>query len=82
MVYMPVKEITRAVSRNFSKIQILRSATSLSEIKRKNKQEQKVWLATSSPGRLSPALEGGEKRPRDEVVWIAQQIRMGKLGED
>ena len=65
----------------------MRSATSLSEMKRKNKLEQKVWLATSSPGRLPQALEVGEKRHRDEVVWIALEIqnnaRMGKLlGED
>ena len=58
-------------------------------MKRKNKQEQKVWLATSSPGRYPPPQEPGEqgeKRRGDEAVWIAQQIqniaRMGKLGED
>ena len=44
-------------------------------MKRKNKQEQKVWLAASSPGRLPLAIETGGKRPRDEVVWIAQQTR-------
>ena len=64
----------------------MRSATSLSEMKRNNKQEQKVWLATSSPGRFSLTSGVGGKRPGDEVVWIAQQIqniaRMGKLGED
>lgn len=37
-------------------------------MKRKNKQEQKVWLATSSPGRFPPALEVGEKRPGDQVA--------------
>lgn len=55
-------------------------------MKRNNKQEQKVWLATSSPGRFSLTSGAGGKRPGDEVVWIAQQIqniaRMGKLGED
>ena len=44
-------------------------------MKRKNKQEQKVWLAASSTGRLPPAIETGGKRPLDEVVWIAQQTR-------
>ena len=36
-------------------------------MKRKNKQEQKVWLAASSPGRLPPAIEtggGGGKAPK------------------
>ena len=48
-------------------------------MKRKNKQEQKVWLAASSQGRLPLAIETGGKRPRDEVVWIAQQRRLKRI---
>lgn len=44
-------------------------------MKNQNKEKQKVWLAASSPGRFPPAIETGGKRPRDEVVWIAQQTR-------
>ena len=48
-------------------------------MKRKSKQEQKVWLAASSQGRLPLAIETGGKRPRDEVVWIAQQRRLKRI---